>query len=174
MSPDPRYPIGRFQSPETVTSEQVAAWVTELEAIPGQMRRAVAGLSEAQLETPYREGGWTVRQVVHHVPDSQMHAYLRFKQGLTEDRPTIKPYAEGPTAMLGDYRLPLEPSLQLLEHVHARWVAIVGALEPEQLKREFVHPESGPWRLELILGMYAWHGAHHIAHITELRRRMGW
>jgi uncharacterized damage-inducible protein DinB len=171
---DLRYPIGRFQSPEVITPQHIAEWVDTLEAIPARMRSAVAGLTEAQLETPYREGGWTVRQVVHHTPDSQMHAYLRFKQGLTEDTPTIKPYNESPTAMLGDYKLPLEPSLLLLENVHLRWVAIVKALESGQLKREFIHPESGKWRLEQILGMYAWHGSHHIAQITELRKRMGW
>ena len=171
---DPRYPIGRFEAPPTITAEQISAWIATLEAIPSQMRQAVAGLSNEQLETPYREGGWTVRQVVHHTPDSQMHAYLRFKLGLTEDRPTIKPYHEASTALLADYKLPLEPSLTILEHVHTRWVAIAKSCTPEQLKREIIHPESGVLSLERILGIYAWHGLHHIAHITELRKQMGW
>jgi uncharacterized damage-inducible protein DinB len=151
-----------------------AGWLEALAAQPAGLREAVAGLSEVQLQTPYREGGWTVRQVVHHIPDSHMHAYIRFKQALTEPEPLIKPYHEAPTALLADYTLPLEPSLAILEHVHLRWVTIARALNPPDFARVFVHPATGRWTLDEHLALYVWHGDHHTAHITALRKGMGW
>jgi hypothetical protein len=170
---DPRYPIGQFIRPQTLQMPHILAWIEDLAIIPAAMRQAVHGLDDAQLATPYRDGGWSLRQVVHHVPDSQMHAYLRFKMGLTELEPVIKPYDEVPTALLADYALPLEPSLVLLEQVHARWVAIARGLEAGQFDRVFVHPATGPWKLGEVLGLYAWHARHHIAHITVAREQHG-
>jgi hypothetical protein len=132
-------------------------------------------LSTQQLDTPYREGGWTVRQVAHHVPDSHMNAYVRFKLALTEEDPVIKPYAEDRWARLGDTQAtPIEVSLALLESLHSRWVGLLRSLRPEDWKRTFRHPELGLVSLEKNLAMYSWHGRHHVAHITELRKRMGW
>lgn len=171
---DIRYPIGLFERPNHITSAMRAEWLEALAAQPARLREAVVGLSEAQLQTPYREGGWTVRQLVHHIPDSHMHAYIRFKQALTEPEPLIKPYDEASTALLADYKLPLEPSLAILENVHLRWVAIAKALDPLDFTRVFVHPATGRWTLQEHLALYVWHGNHHIAHITELRQRRGW
>src|SRR5262249_10530754 len=138
-------------------------------------RTAVQGLSPQQIETPYRDGGWTVRQVVHHVPESHMNAYIRFKLALTEDEPTIKPYREDRWAQLPDCQAtPLEVSLALLESLHERWVGLLHLLKPEDWKRTFRHPELGIVSLEKNLALYSWHGRHHVAHITELRKRMGW
>jgi uncharacterized damage-inducible protein DinB len=134
----------------------------------------VGGLREQQLDTPYRPGGWTVRQVVHHVPDSHMNAYVRFKLALTEDAPTIKPYAEDRWAKLSDSSAPLETSLTLLENLHSRWVLLLRSLSEEDWGRTFRHPELGVRRLDQTLGLYAWHGLHHTAHVTSLRQRMGW
>lgn len=171
---DARYPIGRFEMPAQVTPETRAGWIRTLEILPAQMREAVSGLSESQLDTPYRKGGWTVRQVVHHVPDSHLHAYLRFKLALTEEEPIIKPYDEAATALLADYALPVEVSLGLLEHLHARWVVLLRALRPQDFARAYIHPENGRVTLERALGLYDWHARHHLTHITRLRERMGW
>jgi hypothetical protein len=174
---DLRYPVGRFTpAAATMTDEARRAALEEIAALPQRMRAAVAGLTDAQLDTPYRPGGWTVRQVVHHVPDSHMNAYIRMKLALTEDTPTIKPYDEAAWAQLADSRMPVDVSLQLLESIHARWVTLFRATGPEQLARRFVHPEfpDGPLNGEFLLQMYAWHSRHHLAHITELRRRQGW
>jgi hypothetical protein len=171
---DPRYPLGPFVMPAQVTPETRAAWILTLETLPARMREAVAGLSDSQLDTPYREGGWTLRRVVHHVPDSHMHSYIRFKLALTEDLPTIKPYDEAATALLADYALPVEVSLNLLEHVHARWVVLLKAMRPEDFARVYIHPDNGRMTLEQALGLYDWHARHHLAHITRLRQRMGW
>lgn len=144
-------------------------------AAPLRMREAVAGLDAAQLDTPYREGGWTVRQVVHHVPDSHMNAYVRVKLALTEDEPTIKPYEEAAWAQLPDSRItPVEVSLALLEALHTRWVDLLRAMDGADFKRSFRHPEHGAVTLDWLVGMYAWHSRHHVAHITSLRERMGW
>ena len=143
---------------------------------PERMRSAVAGLDESQLDTPYRDGGWTVRQVVHHVPDSHLNAYLRLKFALTESTPTIKPYDEAEWAKLDDVRVtPIEVSLSLLESLHTRWVGLMRALRPEDFRRGFKHPEhDGTQTLDWLVAMYAWHSRHHVAHITSLRERMGW
>jgi hypothetical protein len=139
------------------------------------MRAAVSGLSTAQLDTPYRDGGWTVRQVVHHVPDSHMNAYTRFRLALTESEPTIKPYDQEAWANLADSRTaPVEWSLALLEALHRRWAAMLESLADEDFSRRFRHPEIGVVTLGEVLGMYSWHGRHHVAHITGLRGRMGW
>lgn len=172
---DPRFPIGKFHYEGTPSEEQRANFIDEIERTPAGMRAAVQGLSPQQLDTPYREGGWTVRQVVHHVPDSHMNSYIRFKLGLTEEEPTIKPYFEDRWAKLEDTRsTPIEVSLSMLELLHERWVRLLRSLQPEDWKRTFRHPEMGLMPLEKNLALYAWHGKHHTAHITELRKRMGW
>src|SRR5215831_6066570 len=172
---DPRYPIGEFSFGGTLTEQQKAEHLDRIEQAPTQLRAAVRGLSDRQLDTPYREGGWTVRQVVHHVPESHMNAYIRFKLALTEDEPTIKPYMEDRWAQLDDIRsTPPEVSLALLDNLHNRWVRVLRAIKPEEWKRTFRHPELGIVPLEKNLALYSWHGQHHVAHITELRKRMGW
>jgi hypothetical protein len=171
---DIRYPIGKYQSPSEYTDALRTLWIEAIAQSATRLREAVAGLSEEHLQTPYREGGWTLRQVVHHVPDSQMHAYIRFKLALTEDSPTIKPYLEAPTALLADYLLPVEVSLDLLENINKRWVSIMQALKPSDFERQVVHPELGVLPLNRLLGLYVWHTAHHTAHITELRKAKGW
>ena len=174
-TPDPRYPIGRFTAPDTVTADDRARWVNEVAEAPARLRAAVAGLDDAALDTPYREGGWTVRQVVHHVPDSHVNAYVRFKLALTEDGPTIKPYDEARWAELPDSRAPIANSLALLDAVHVRWVTLLRSLTEEQWARTYVHPEHGrTFRLDVVLALYAWHGRHHVAHVTSLRARRGW
>ena len=140
---DLQYPIGRFSFPESTTAAQRQAWIREIARTPRDLRAAVAGLSEEQLDTPYRPGGWTVRQVVHHVPDSHMNAFIRFKLALTEDQPTIKPYDEARWAVLPDATLPVEPSLDLLEALHLRWVRLLESMSERDYQRTFVHPESG-------------------------------
>jgi hypothetical protein len=172
--PDLRYPVGRYTLVKELTPEQRAACIVEITDAPGRLRRAVAGLDERQLDTPYRPEGWTVRQVVHHVPDSHLNAYVRFKLALTEDRPTIKPYDEGRWAATPETRAPVEVSLALLAALHERWVLLLRGLGPAEFGRSLNHPESGILTLDGLLAMYAWHGRHHTAHITGLRERMGW
>jgi hypothetical protein len=176
MSNDPRYPIGKFKYQGPPSAEERQQMIRDIEQTPAALRSAVAGLSEPQLETPYRDGGWTVRQVVHHLPDSHMNAYVRFKLALTEEEPTIKPYAEDLWAKLPDNQsTPLEVSLVLLETLHHRWVYTLRSLSAEDWKRNFRHPESERLvPLEKNLAIYSWHGKHHVAHITELKKRMGW
>lgn len=172
---DPRYPIGRFTFPEAATREQLQEWIREIAEAPDLLRAAVAGLSGDQLNTPYRAGGWTLRQVVHHVPDSHMNGYIRFKLALTEDVPTIKPYDEARWAALpDDSTTPIDVSLALLDSLHHRWVRLLEAMSKADFERRFRHPESGTLSLEQYLAEYAWHGRHHAAHITALRKRMGW
>ncbi len=172
---DLRYPIGEFAPPDTITAEQVNAWIDEIAALPRALRRTVTPLTEHQLDTPYRPSGWTVRQVVHHVPDSHLNSLIRFKWALTEDRPTIKAYDEKGWAELPDYAtVPIAHSLDLLETLHVRWVGLLRSLGRTQLQREFVHPESGPVSLAETIGVYAWHGRHHLAHIERLIERKGW
>ena len=172
---DLSYPIGKFQWPQSVSAAERKAWLEELAAAPAGLREAVAGLDDAQLHTPYRPGGWTVRQVIHHVPDSHMNSYCRFRFALTENDPTIKPYDEAKWAELYDARtMPVEPSLNLLAGIHQRWVALLGSLSEADWSLSFKHPENGSMRLDVTLAMYAWHCRHHTAHITRLRERMGW
>ncbi len=172
---DLSYPIGKYAEPESITPALIAQWIDEIEAAPAQLRQAVHGLDDAQLDTPYRPGGWTVRQVVHHVPDSHLNSYVRFKLAVTEPEPTIKPYDEAKWAELPDGRTgPIEPSLQLLESLHVRWVRLLRSLSEADWRRKFTHPERGLVRLDATLGLYAWHGKHHAAHITGLRHRTGW
>lgn len=172
---DLSYPIGRFARPAAVTPEERGAFIAEIAAAPGHFRQAVQGLDDAQLDTPYRPGGWTVRQVIHHVPDSHMNSYCRFRLALTEDNPTIKPYEEAKWAELPDARTaPVGPSLQLLESLHSRWVALLSSLSDDQWARTFRHPELGSMRLDTTLALYAWHCRHHASHIRNLRQRMGW
>ena len=172
---DLRYPIGTNELKSVLTVEQRRAAIEEIAALPARLRAAVAGLTPEQLETPYRPGGWTVRQVVHHLPDSHMHGFLRFKLALTENEPIIKPYAEAPTAELTDSReLPAEISLVLLDALHQRWASLLRGMHPEEFARRLNHPEHGILTLDALTGGYAWHGRHHVAHITSLRERMGW
>ena len=172
---DARFPIGKFHFDGPPSEEQRSKLITEIEQAPADLRAALNRLTPQQLDTPYRDGGWTVRQVTHHVPESHMNAYIRFKLALTEDVPTIKPYAEDRWAELADIKLaPVETSLALLESLHTRWVILLRSLKPEEWKRTFNHPEAGIMSLEKSLGLYAWHGKHHVAHVTELRKRMGW
>jgi len=171
---DLRYPIGAF-SLVTPSDAVRRAAIADMAALPARMREAVAGLRDAQLDTPYRPGGWTVRQVVHHVADSHMNGFTRTKLALTEDRPAVRPYDEKAFAMLPDMALPVERSLAILDGLHARWDAIYQQFAPDQWSRVFVHPEySEPQSLDCQLQHYAWHCRHHVAHITELRRREGW
>jgi uncharacterized damage-inducible protein DinB len=172
---DPRFPVGKFHAPETIALQDRAGWIEDVAAAPARLRAALAGLSPEQLDTPYREGGWTLRQVAHHVPDSHMNAYIRFKLALTEADPTIKPYKEAVWAELNDtVDTPVETSLVLLEKLHERWVILLRGMSEEAWKRNFVHPEMGQVPLERSLAIYAWHGKHHVAHVTELRKRRGW
>jgi hypothetical protein len=172
---DPRFPIGKFTYDGPPDKGQRDKLINDIEGTPAALRAAVAGLSPQQIETPYRDGGWTVRQVVHHVPESHMNAYIRFKLALTEDAPTIKPYMEDRWAKLADVQsTPVEVSLTLLDGLHARWLPLLRSLDPSDWKRVFNHPELGSMPLERNLALYAWHGRHHVAHITELRKKMGW
>jgi uncharacterized damage-inducible protein DinB len=172
---DPRYPTGRFLPPDQPTRESRAQAIATIAETPQQMRDAVQGLDEDQLDTPYREGGWTLRQVVHHVPDSHVNAYIRLKLALTEPTPVIKPYDEAAWANLVDTTaVPIDVSLNLLESVHTRFVALLRAMKDDDFRREYVHPETGRHPLDHLLALYAWHGPHHIAHITSTRARLGW
>jgi len=176
---DLQYPIGKFQWVEPQTEEQRADHRAEhiqtLAKLPAQMRAAVQGLRPDQLDTPYRPEGWTVRQVVHHVPDSHLNAYIRFKLALTEEQPQIKAYKEAEWAKLADSTItPVEVSLQLLAALHSRWVDLLQAMGPSDFERTLYHPERGALTLEHMLAMYAWHSDHHLAHITALRERMNW
>lgn len=176
MTYDPRFPAGTFQTRDELTSDERRALIDEIAATPARIREAVRDLTEAQLDTPYREGGWSVRQVVHHVPDSHLNAYVRTKLALTEDIPTIKPYDEAAWAMLDDSRVtPVETSLALLESLHARWVGLLRSLKDEDFARKFQHPDhAAPKTIDWLVALYSWHGRHHTAHITSLRERSGW
>lgn len=171
---DPRFPVGKFSYTGPLTADQKKQCLDDIEQTPSRLREAVHGLSDTQLDTPYRDGGWTVRQVVHHVPDSHMNAYIRFKLGLTEDGPTIKPYMEDRWAELRDSREPIEGSLAMVDLLHKRWMVVLRNMNDADWKRTFSHPELGPMTLEKTLALYSWHGRHHVAHVTELRKRMGW
>jgi len=175
MTADPRYPIGKLVLPTSAQPSEREEWIDQIEAAPAALRAAVAGLSGDQLDTPYRLGGWSVRQVVHHLPDSHMNAYVRFRLALTEEQPTIKTYREELWADLPDASsAPIDLSLDLLDKLHARWVLLLRGLEPGDFERTLVHPDNGVMTLDALLAMYAWHGRHHVAHVTALRERAGW
>jgi hypothetical protein len=175
MTDDLRYPIGAFAPQPGLTPEARRAAIHDIAALPGRMREAVSGLTEAQIDTPYRDGGWTVRQLVHHVADSHTHAYLRLKLALTESAPRIPAYDPDSWATLPDSRLPVNVSLALLEALHARWVPLYESLDEAGFRRTFLHPEQDqPVTLDHQLQTYSWHSRHHVAHITALRRRKGW
>lgn len=170
-----RYPIGKFDWGSPLSPSGRAANIEIIDRLPSDLRAVLAGMSPEQLDTPYREGGWTVRQLVHHVADSHMNSYVRYRLALTENQPTIKPYDEKLWAELPDAKAaPLEDSLQLIDALHRRWTALLRALRDEDFARTFRHPERGLMTLDQNTALYAWHGRHHVAHITGLRERMGW
>ena len=172
---DLQYPIGKCQWAEGITDEQRTQLIAQVAQAPAQLRQALAGLTPEQVDTPYRPEGWTVRQVVHHLPDSHMNTYTRFRLALTEDEPTIKPYDQERWAALEDARTaPIELSLTLFDSLHSRWVLLLRSLAAQDFARTFRHPEMGTVNLDKYLALVAWHGRHHIAHITSLRDRMGW
>ncbi len=170
-----RYPIGKFKAPKEYSDELREGLISEIEETPFLLRRAVEDLNDEQLATPYREGGWSLEQVVHHVPDSHMNAYIRTKLALTEKEPVIKPYKEDAWAKLEDYvTTPIDTSLALLEAVHIRWVILLKSLEKDQFYHKLNHPVIGIIDINWILAQYAWHGKHHVAHINSLKQKMGW
>lgn len=172
---DLRYPVGRYRPPATIEERDRLGWIANLDELPTFLRRAVHGLNEEQLATPYRPAGWTVRQVVHHLADSHINSYVRFRLALTEADPLIKPYAEPLWAELPDAAgAPIELSLGLLEGLHGRWVALLRSLSDAEFRRTFQHPENGTKALDWTLGLYAWHSRHHVAQIVALRTRNGW
>ena len=171
---DPKYPIGGFAAPETITPDDRTGAIAILAELPEQLRNAVDGLNSSQLSTPYRDGGWTLRQVVHHLADSHMNAFIRVRLALTENWPAIKPYNQAAWATLHDATAPVEWSLELAESLHARWVMLLQSLDDAQWLRGFVHPENGPMTIEFATLLYAWHSRHHVAHITHLRGRENW
>ena len=173
-APNLSFPIGRAERRSSLTLAERQAAIQAIAAAPGALRAAVRDLSDEQLDTPYRPGGWTVRQVVHHVADSHMHAYIRFRFGLTENDPTVKPYDQDTWVKLADSALPPAVSLNLLDSLHARFVAFLRATPDADFARTIQHPENGPMTLDSMLNVYSWHGRHHTAHITSLRERMGW
>ena len=172
---DPRYPIGKFAPPQEASADLRHQAISAIADAPGKLRAAMKGLSDEQLDTPYREGGWTVRQVAHHVPDSHINAYVRLRLALTEHEPTIKPYEEARWADLEDARsAPIDVSLALLDSLHERWTRLLRSLDPADFARTFRHPDHGVRSVDWMLFLYAWHGRHHTAHITELRSQRGW
>ena len=172
---DLRYPAGTFSLDAASDAAKRRTWIQAIAHTPAALRNAVAGLTEAQLDTPYRPGGWTVRQLVHHVPDSHLNAYVRLKLALTEEKPTIRPYDEGAWAALPDTRLtPVETSLTLLAALHERWVVLLESMREEYISRPLVHPDRGTVTTDWLLQLYAWHGHHHVAHVAALRKREGW
>ena len=173
---DLRYPIGKFRWPKRITADDRQGWIAEIAAAPQKVREAIAGLDDEQLDTPYRPEGWTVRQVAHHIVDSHLNAYVRMRLALTEDNPSIRPYDEKRWAELKDAAGdPPEPSLRLLEALHERWISLSESIPETGMRRTFYHPElEAKVSIESLLAMYAWHGKHHVAHITNLRQRMDW
>jgi DinB superfamily len=174
LAEDPRFPIGKFARPEIVTVDERIYAIATLAELPSQLRNAVDDLDRDQLETPYRIGGWTVRQLVHHIADSHMNAVMRVRMALTEDWPTIFEYDEKVWATMHDYRGPVEWSLELIESLHARWVMLLQSLDDNQWQRGFMHPKAGRMTVEFSTMLYAWHSRHHVAHITHLRAREDW
>jgi hypothetical protein len=175
MLQDPRFPVGPFEADVDAPHSARPTMIDTIASLPRVLRAAVHGLTDAQLDTPYRDGGWTVRQVVHHVADSHANAYIRFRFALTENEPTIKPYDEAVWAELSDAKtLPVTASLQMLEGMHTRWVALLRSMSEQQFARTLIHPERGTMTLGKMLQLYEWHSRHHAAHITRLRERMRW
>lgn len=174
MNVDPRYPIGNFEKPAAVGSDLREELIADIRELPLNLAKAVEGLDDAKLDTPYREGGWSVRQVVHHVADSHINALCRFKLALTEEHPVIKPYDEAAWAALEDSGMPVSASMPLIESVHKRFTRLLESMSDEDFARTLDHPESGSWRLDEMLALYGWHSKHHTAHITSLRERNGW
>lgn len=168
------YPVGKFEWTGPNSETERAAFIEAIAAVPQKLRAAVANLNEKQIETPYRPGGWTVRQTVHHVADSHMNAYIRFKLAMTENEPFVKAYDEKAWAELPDSKLPVEVSLKLIDSLHERWVVVLRSMTPPDFNRKLSHPELGIVELDRYLALYAWHGRHHVAHITNLREREGW
>ena len=172
MTRDLSYPIGKFDPTSYADRATNTATIIDL---PKGLAAAVKGLSDNQLDTPYRPGGWTVRQTVHHIADSHLNSVIRFKLALTEDAtPTITPYQEDRWAELGDSKLPVDASLKMIDGIHTRWQGLLASMSEDDYQKKFIHPESGEWTLERTLGLYAWHSKHHTAHITKLRERMSW
>lgn len=169
-----RYPIGEFNFEGEITKNIVMEWIKEIEILPNHLKETVEKLHDDQLNTPYREGGWTVRQVVHHIADSHLNAFVRVKLALTEEKPFIKTYDENKWVELSDYDMPVIVSLGLLEGLHSRWVQLLSGLNDAELKKVFLHPELGEVSIGKCIALYAWHGKHHLAHITSLCNRMGW
>ncbi|MCC7233053.1 MAG: bacillithiol transferase BstA [Bacteroidia bacterium] len=171
-----RFPIGKFSAPSSYSTEDIKKWIHSIDHLPGALRNTISGLNDNQLDTPYREGGWTIRQVVHHLVDSHINSYCRFKLAMTEETPVIKPYYEDRWAELKDSRnAPVELSLSLLEALHSRWIYFLRTFTDDDWKRDFYHPESQKKQeLYKVLALYAWHGNHHLAHITGLKQRMKW
>jgi len=175
MTLDLRYPVGPFEPVSTLTPDQRRAAIDAIADVPARLRAAVANLTEAQLDTPYRPGGWTVRQLVHHIADSHMNALTRFKLALTEDEPLVKTYEENLWAELADTKTPpIDSSLAIIDNLHKRWVILLRSLETAQFERKFRHPQWGLGTVDFLLAQYAWHGKHHVSHITSLRERNGW
>jgi uncharacterized damage-inducible protein DinB len=168
---DPRFPTGKLTFDPDVTDDKRRRWIESIRTTPAKLRAAVSGITEPQLDTPYREGGWTIRQVVHHIPESHSNAFIRFKLALTEDAPTIKPYDEDAWAKLPDVsRAPIESSLALVEALHVRWVTLLDVMQDADFRRPLMHPERGQITLDTLLQIYAWHGPHHIGHVEIVRR----
>lgn len=169
---DPHFPIGKFNAAAYASREENIKTIADL---PANIRAAVAGLTDEQLDTPYRPEGWTLRQTVHHIADSHINSFCRFKLALTEDEaPTIRPYYEDRWAELADSKLPVEVSLAIIDGVHSRWAKLLQNMSDADFESEFIHPETGNWKLEKVLGLYAWHSLHHMTHITGTRERNGW
>lgn len=171
-----RYPIGKYNAPQKIKKSEVKRWIKEIDKLPKKLKDAVKNLSDEQLDTPYRQGGWTIRQVIHHLADSHMNSYTRLKLALTEENPTIKPYEQAKWAELTDGKtLPIKFSVDLLKNLHKRWVTILKTLDKDQLKRTFFHPDKQRnIPLDEFIGLYAWHSNHHLAHIENLKKTKGW
>lgn len=172
---DPRYPIGKFTPQETYTSQDIQECIARIESLPSRLEAAVRGLTDQQLDTPYRDGGWTVRQVLHHLPDSHLNSYIRIKWTITESTPLIKAYDEKAWALTPETKLPPEMSINFLKALHVKWTTLMKLLTPEDLHKTFIHPESKQHvPLDRLIHLYAWHGDHHLGHITALKTRLGW
>jgi hypothetical protein len=174
MNEDLSFPIGKYDKDLEITRDQRKQFIKVIAELPNNLREAVKGLSDEQLDTPYRPEGWTPRQVIHHVGDSHMNSFIRFKLALTEDNPTIRPYAEDLWAQSAEYKMPVDVSLDLIDSIHRRWTNLLESMSDEDFARTLNHPETGEWSLDGFLGLYAWHSRHHTAHINNLKKRNGW
>ncbi len=174
MSEDLSYPIGKYDKDTKISLEQRKQFIREIGELPNNLREMLKNMSEEQIDSPYRPEGWTIRQVVHHIGDSHLNSFIRFKLALTEKNPTIRPYAEDLWAETAEYKMPVDVSLNLINSIHRRWAALLESMSDEDFARTLNHPETGVWTLENLLGMYVWHGKHHTAHINNLKKRSGW